>query len=217
MSTAILVDAAFFLKRFRHVYPGLDAKSPEVVADTLYRMAMYHATDVSLYRILVYDCPPLEKKLHHPITRKSVDFSKLPGATFRVLFHDQLKRKRKVALRMGYLSGFNWTIKPLATKKLLNGSINPSQLAWSDVELDINQKGVDIKIGIDITALALKQLVNQIVLISGDGDFVPAAKLARREGVDVILDPMWAPIGDSLHEHIDGLRSTSPRPKNVPA
>ncbi|KKL84872.1 hypothetical protein LCGC14_1960370 [marine sediment metagenome] len=27
--------------------------------------------------------------------------------------------------------------------------------------------------------------------ISGDSDFIPAAKLARREGLDVILDPMW--------------------------
>jgi uncharacterized LabA/DUF88 family protein len=32
--------------------------------------------------------------------------------------------------------------------------------------------------------------VQQIVLISGDEDFVPALKLARREGIDFILDPM---------------------------
>ena len=212
MSTAILVDTAFFLKRFRHVYPNLDGQSSAVVADTLYTMAMYHVTDVDLYRILVYDCPPLQRKSHHPISGEAVDFSMLPGATFRVGFHDQLKRKRKVALRMGYLSGFNWVIKPIATKKLLNGSIGLNQLRRSDVEFDINQKGVDMRIGIDITSLAMKRLVDQIVLVSGDGDFVPAAKLARREGIDVILDPMWAPIGDSLHEHIDGLRSTSPRP-----
>lgn len=41
----------------------------------------------------------------------------------------------------------------------------------------------------------------------------PAAKLARREGVDVVLDPMWNNIDDSLFEHIDGLKSTSPRPR----
>ena len=178
---------------------------------------MYHVSDVGLYRILVYDCPPLARKAQHPITGQAVDFSKLRGATFRIEFHNQLKRKRKVALRLGYLSGFNWVIKPLATKKLLNGSIGLNQLHRSDVEFDINQKGVDMKIGIDITSLALKRMVNQIVLVSGDGDFVPAAKLARREGIDVILDPMWAPIGDSLHEHIDGLRSTSPRPASYPA
>ena len=178
---------------------------------------MYHVTDVDLYRILVYDCPPLERKSHHPLTGQAVDFAALPGAAFRLSFHDRLKRKRKVALRLGYLSGFNWVIKPFATKKLLNGSIGLNELNRNDVEFDISQKGVDMKIGIDITSLALKRMVNQIVLVSGDGDFVPAAKLARREGVDVILDPMWASIGDSLHEHIDGLRSTSPRPGGYPA
>lgn len=36
---------------------------------------------------------------------------------------------------------------------------------------------------------------------------MPAAKLARREGIDFILDPMWANIRDELVEHIDGLKS----------
>jgi hypothetical protein len=45
----------------------------------------------------------------------------------------------------------------------------------------------------------------RIVLITGDSDFVPAAKLARREGLDVVLDPLWNHIAHSLHEHIDGL------------
>ena len=64
-----------------------------------------------------------------------------------------------------------------------------------------------MRLGIDIASVAFKKQVNQIVLISGDADFVPAAKLARREGIDFILDPMWAPIRPQLYEHIDGLRS----------
>ncbi len=100
MSTAVLIDAAFFLKRFPLLYPALDGRDPEVVAKTLYTMSMAHVADVELYRILVYDCPPLDKKSHHPVTGKPVDFSKLPGAVFRLGFHDQLKRLRKVALRL---------------------------------------------------------------------------------------------------------------------
>ena len=46
------------------------------------------------------------------------------------------------------------------------------------------------------------------ILIAGDSDFVPAAKLARREGIDFLLDPMWNPIKPHLFEHIDGLHST---------
>lgn len=77
----------------------------------------------------------------------------------------------------------------------------------------MRQKGVDIKIGIDITSLALKRMVEKIVLVSGDADFIPAAKLARREGIDFVLDPMWGQIQPGLNEHIDGLTSKCPKPK----
>ena len=40
-----------------------------------------------------------------------------------------------------------------------------------------------------------------------------AAKLARRERVDFVLDPMWLSIHPSRNEHIDGLRSTCPDPR----
>ena len=52
-----------------------------------------------------------------------------------------------------------------------------------------------------------KHQVDQIILISGDSDFVSASKLARREGIDFILDPLGATIKPELFEHIDGLRS----------
>ncbi len=97
---------------------------------------------------------------------------------------------------------------------MLNGKIKINELKRNDVSYKLVQKGVDMKIGLDIAALALKRMVRKIVLISGDSDFIPAAKLARREGIDVVLDPMWSPyISDGLYEHIDGLRSTAPRPK----
>jgi len=213
MSTAILVDVAFFLKRVPYVYPTINRNDPEVIAKTLYTMCMSHVSDEELYRILAYDCSPLDKKSQHPLTGKPVDFSKIKGSVFRSELHKHLKKQRKVALRLGYLRGHNWVIKPDATKNLLNGKLTVAALKNNDVEFDINQKGVDMKIGLDIASLAYKKMVRKIILVSGDGDFVPAAKLARREGIDVVLDPMWAHIGDSLHEHIDGLHSMSPKPR----
>ena len=68
-----------------------------------------------------------------------------------------------------------------------------------------------MRIGIDIASLAFKKQVDQIVLISGDSDFVPAAKQARREGIDFILDPMRATIKEDLFEHIDGMRTKAPQ------
>jgi uncharacterized LabA/DUF88 family protein len=54
------------------------------------------------------------------------------------------------------------------------------------------------------------------VLISGDSDFVSAAKVARREGIDFVLDPLWNHIDDALFEHIDGLNSVCPDKLRMP-
>ncbi len=214
-SVAILIDGSFFLKRYRAVYKNSKNHKPPQVASTLYTMVMKHVGDDNyLYRIFYYDCFPLSKKAHNPINKKSIDFSKSPVSDFRLEFFDELKKRRKVALRLGYLSKMNtWLIRPDKTKELLNKSITINDLTENDVFYETRQKGVDIKIGIDIASLAYKKCINQIVLISGDCDFVPAAKLARREGIDFILDPMWNNIDNDLFEHIDGLKSTCPKPQ----
>ncbi len=85
------------------------------------------------------------------------------------------------------------------------------------VALDLRQKGVDMRIGLDIASLTLKRLAKTIVLIAGDSDFVPAAKLARREGMQFILDPLWQRVNDDLFEHIDGLQSGLPKPRGTAA
>lgn len=84
------------------------------------------------------------------------------------------------------------------------------------VTLGLRQKGVDMRIGIDIAALALKRQAETIILVAGDSDFVPAAKLARREGVDFILDPLGQSINEDLFEHIDGLQTGIRRTRRTP-
>lgn len=101
----------------------------------------------------------------------------------------------------------SYNLKPDVTKALLLGKKTLADLQESDFVFTAQQKGVDMKIGLDIASLSYKHQVDQIILMAGDSDFVPAAKLARREGVDFILDPMWADIKDNLFEHIDGLKS----------
>ena len=96
-------------------------------------------------------------------------------------------------------------------RKLIQGTLSIEQLTEADFSLSISQKGVDMRIGVDISSLAYKKQVERIILISGDSDFVPAAKQARREGIDFILDPMRAPIKEDLYEHIDGIRTKVPK------
>ncbi|MFO1351538.1 MAG: NYN domain-containing protein [Gammaproteobacteria bacterium] len=218
MPTAILVDGGFFIKRYRSLY-GFD-HTPKIVAETLHATLLKHLQDKNgvrrheLYRLFYYDCPPLRKKAHNPISGRAIDLAKSQEAKFRLALHEELKRLRKVALRLGYLAEkqADWVIKSDKVRALLKRELRLEDLTENDVVYDARQKGVDMRIGLDIASMAFKHQVDQIVLIAGDSDFVPAAKLARREGIDFILDPMWCPINPDLHEHIDGLKSVWPKP-----
>ncbi|ABM17137.1 NYN domain-containing protein [Marinobacter sp. DSM 26671] len=104
------------------------------------------------------------------------------------------------------------TLTPEQTQSLLNLRDLWSSLDGGTVSLGLHQKGVDMRIGIDIASLTLKQQVDTIILVAGDSDFVPAAKMARREGIEFILDPLWQEVNADLFEHIDGLQSGLPKP-----
>ena len=209
---AVLIDGGFFIKRFNALYNKDRSMTGEEVADYLYNMAFQHVgNNNTLYRIFYYDCHPISKKVHNPISKRPIDYSKTDEYKFREDLLSALKRKRKVALRMGELKdNNNWHIYPNRVKELLNGKITIADLQEDDVYLEIRQKGIDMKIGIDIASLALKKFVDTIVLFSGDSDFVPAAKLARREGIDFILDPMQANVEPQLFEHVDGMKNVRP-------
>lgn len=210
MKTAILVDGGFYRKRAMMIWGD---KSSKERADELNNYCWRHLDEKDqkhdLYRIFYYDCHPMEKKLYHPFKKCQIDFSKTDVYTWTELFFEELKKKRKFALRMGSLSEAqaHYSIRPDIVKKLCNGKVTFDELTERDFMLNVDQKGVDMKIGIDIASMAYKRQVEKIVLIAGDSDFVPAAKLARREGIDFVLDPMGAPIKPELFEHIDGLRS----------
>lgn len=208
--TAILVDGGFYRKIANHKW---GQHPPKEAAQSLFKYCIRHLKERErlhdLYRIFYYDCPPIKKQIYHPLTQSTVDFSKTEQYKWMSEFLDELKQMRKVALRLGSIDENNssFTIKYQPLKKLCAGTITISDLTENDFEPDIKQKGVDMKIGVDIASLAYKKQVNQIVLIAGDSDFVPAAKLARREGIDFVLDSLGAPIKDQLFEHIDGKRS----------
>ena len=103
-------------------------------------------------------------------------------------------------------------LTPPQCQQLTNIAAAWHGLTPDDLKLGLRQKGVDMRIGIDITTLTLKKQVDTIILVTGDSDFVPAAKVARREGVEFLLDPLWQQVNDDLHEHVDGIISGFQRP-----
>lgn len=214
---AVLVDGGFFRKRMMSVYQERHFATAEAAAKTMYTLAMSHVGDNDLYKIFYYDCPPLTKKVHNPVNDKLVDLGKSELALFMYPYLESLKKLRKVVLRLGYLDEDNakWSLDSSLVRKVVKGLTPVSELTEQNVKYETSQKGVDMMVGVDIATLAYKKLVGKIILISGDSDFVPAAKLARREGIDFILDPMWNPIKSDLHEHIDGLKSRSPKPASM--
>ncbi len=217
MTTAILVDGGFYRKRAKLL---AGEKRPAERVKELFEYCLYHLEDKNdkryLYRIFYYDCPPSKKNIYNPITKNTINLGESELFTWTNEFFNELKTKRKVALRLGSLSEnqLNYNIKPEVFKKLLRGTIKLEDLTLNDCKLNIEQKGVDMRIGIDISSLAFKKQVNQIILIAGDSDFVPASKQARREGIDFILDPMGNHIKDDLFEHIDGIEDKSHKLKN---
>lgn len=215
--TAIVVDGGFYRRRAKVLFGD---KTPQDRADELLRYCHRHITreESFLYRIFYYDCPPSSRVLYHPLLKQQVNLAQTDEYRWMTDFLHELTKRRKVALRRGEeletQHGYQLKADPL--KKLLSGRLSINDLQKSDFSLDITQKGVDMRIGLDIASLAQAKLVNQIIMISGDSDFVPAAKLARRSGIDFILDSMYASISSSLHEHIDGRQSAvAPPPKNL--
>ena len=221
--TAILVDGGFFFQRVlffgrKYFGTGLVLTADQLI-QIIRKLVRLHVEDErsvrrELYRIYYYDCPPPSNQVRLPIVQAGhktpghMNFKTHPPYQLRRDLHDQLRASRKTALRLGELAkNGEWQLNSHSLKALLRGEKTWSALSNEDFHYNIEQKTVDTKLGMDITTLALDKLVDVIVLVAGDSDFVPAAKLARTKGIDFVLDPMWANTTSSLSEHVDGLRS----------
>jgi uncharacterized LabA/DUF88 family protein len=129
--------------------------------------------DETLFRALYYDCAPYVGTVRLPV---SGDERRLEGGD-AMLRH--LAERDLFAVREGILKfrGFKPRRTPIPGQLLTDDDFRP----------DFEQKGVDMRIGLDIANLANKKIVERIVLVTADTDFVPAMKYARIEGMQVVL------------------------------
>lgn len=126
----------------------------------------------SLLRVLYYDCSPFEGRTKLPISGGIKNF---PANNWL----EELGQKDLFAIRKGKLKFRGYTLK--------KESEGMTSLTDVDFEPNFEQKGVDMRIGLDIASYSRDGLVSKIILVTNDTDCVPALKYARRNGISIAL------------------------------
>lgn len=194
---AVLIDAGFLKKKCGSREHPLDARVFKSFVGTL--IADRKLQNLHLHRVYFYDAPPLSSTVRKPLSGGRISFNESDLAKDNRRLHDGLRSVPYVALRMGDLRFRGWTLN---SHKL---PTNQSEVLITSEDLipNVHQKGVDMRVGLDIASLTLKDQVDVIVLVTGDSDFIPAMKFARREGAQLFLVPLGHRIIDEMKEHSD--------------
>ncbi|MBW8461291.1 NYN domain-containing protein [Acidovorax sp.] len=195
---AVLIDGGFAKRKLGN------AKTP-ATADDFQRLvgaicATSELENMRLHRVYYYDSVPLESTEKKPLNGGVVEFSKDPLVARSKQLFLHLSRLPLMALRLGELSFNGWSI---AARKLDRAPGEKFEIVAGDLKPAITQKGVDMRIGMDIAALTLKKQAQVIVLVTGDSDFVPAMKFPRRECAQLYLAPLGHRIKETMYEHSD--------------
>ena len=156
------------------------------------------APDEEAVRILYYDCAPYQGHQTKPVSGAIQQFAQSDG------WIRDLAGRELFAVRLGILKWRGW--KP---RKVLAKGNTPSD---NDFKPDFEQKGVDLRIGLDIATYSLNRLVDRIIIVTGDTDLIPAMKLARRSGVQIVgIDLPNSAHSAEMRAHID-IRRQRPWP-----
>ena len=114
-----------------------------------------------------------------------------------------LRQTNFVAVREGRLLLNGWVLKD----EIAEGR-SPLTGTDDDYKPDFEQKGVDMKIGLDIAWVSLSKVAQRVYLVTGDSDFIPAMKFARRSGIQVCLFTLGHFVYRELLDHADILVQT---------
>jgi len=198
---AVLIDGGFARVKLGQAY----RRQPTV--EEIVRLGKSCLSEEEeLFRIYFYDCPPFDKNKNNPISGKKLNFKDTPYFVKCTNFQAELAEHEQVAFRFGQLNHKAWRLKQRALRGLLK-SKNGGEIGPDDIEPHFEQKRVDIKIGLDIAWLALKRIVERIVLVTGDSDFIPAMKFARIEGIQIVLVKFDHQVKSEMYIHSDFIRN----------
>ena len=194
---AILIDAGFVKPRLGSAENPLEARDFQLLVEQIRSHELL--VGKYLYRVYYYDAPPFSKTRNRPLNGGRQNF-----AIDRLTLHNkkliqELKAIDYFALRLGEVRFRGWELD----QRKLPGSSTEHLITADDLRPSLQQKGVDMRIGLDIASLALKQQVDMLVLVTGDSDFIPPMKFARREGVQFAVVTLGHPVHPNLIEHAD--------------
>jgi uncharacterized LabA/DUF88 family protein len=193
METAVMIDGAFIRKKFR------SAKRTDITALDIQRIIenifIQALIPYQSYRVYFYDCKPCSAKTSLPISHTAYNFEAKPQYAKGITLIKDIKMLPFFAVREGILSFNGWTLKPACY------GMNP--LTDDCFTPNLKQKGVDIKIGLDVAWVSFHHIANNIIMITGDSDFVPVIKTARRNGVFVYLFTLGHNVKRELLENVD--------------
>ena len=197
---AVLLDGEF-VKKVLQRRLGRFPDVADVMAEVERILKTPHLSDHRLYRTFYYTADPLKNKTRHPLSGHEIEFGATPAFMRNTRLIDRIENAPDVAVRRGTLAHQGWQLGHASVQGMLAGT--KQSVSPQDVVPKVRQKGVDMRIGLDIASLALKRLVSTIALVTGDSDIVPAMKLARREGLRVLLDPLGHSVRPELKVHAD--------------
>ena len=131
------------------------------------------AGDETLLRVLYYDCAPYQGNPKLPVSGKPAVF-RGSDEWLKVL-----AAKPRFAVRLGTLKfrGFEPKRIPIVAAALSDEDFKPR----------FEQKGVDMRLGLDVASYAADRSVDRVILVTGDTDCLPVMKRARTAGLQVVL------------------------------
>lgn len=186
MKVALLLDGGFL---------RVEARNSNIQYDCAFIERFAHSCifeEETLLRIMYYDCPQFRGVRSLPISGKEKHFT----ASDRWI--DDLASRDLFAVRMGTLAFRGWSLRKPA--------VAGRPLQDDDFKPGFEQKGVDMRIGLDIATFADARTVERIILVSADADMIPAMKHARKKGIQIVavqLPPPAYKLNEKFLAHAD--------------
>lgn len=183
MESILMIDGGFLKKKYKTaLHKHLEVDDVKRIANNILKKCNL---DSLSYRIYYYDCPPSAERTTNPISHTTFSFENTSGYQKGVNFINTQKREDFFSVREGVLSFKGWTLTPKCYDS--NGNCLITTLTDACFKPNLQQKGVDTKIGLDIAWASYEKIAKNIILVTGDSDFTPAMKTARRNGLFVYL------------------------------